>query len=85
MVKRIQITEAIRSRLKILRVAEQNIGCSSAGPMYGDYEAVKLEFADEVLLEIERSEDRRARMDALPRREPVPVVELRLSPKRRRA
>lgn len=81
----IPITEAIRNRLKILRLAKDCVSCDPLGISYGQWEVLKLEFADEVIAEIERSDNRRARLEALPPREPAAVIEVSLRPKRRRA
>lgn len=81
----LRMTDEIRSRLKILAASRPLIGCADECISYTVYEGLKAELADEIVLEINRQAAERAeRLRALPRATPA-VVEVRLTPKRRRA
>lgn len=87
--RRLKLTQAIYSRMAIVEASLEHVSGGGYGPSWSAVDMLKAEFADEVMAAIrEQGAARQARLDrlaALPRPEPVPFVEVRLQPKRRRA
>jgi hypothetical protein len=84
---RLKLTDAIKARIAIVRFGETYVNGGGVGPLtYSDLDLLKVELANELLLELEQQEaDRVAQLNDLPRPGPVPVVEVSLHPKRRHA
>lgn len=86
--KKLELTEAIRARLAIVRRAEECMNGDGRLQPYSLVERLKFELAEEVIAEVARQEMVRAArvadIDRQLERRPAVVVEVTLRPKRKR-
>lgn len=86
-IKKLELTEAIRARIGVVRICQENVTGGGFGLSPSDLSYVLAELAEEVLAEVTRQELMRAeridRVDAMVDRQPVGVVDLELRRKRR--